>query len=643
MPGPESKHPRPACVEDWDEDTQTTLSSTRATAHAAAVTSAPAGRGARLGQLTYIRDGSDSGYSSKAGTIASTSTNKTGGKKARSLTVDTSLIERHRQPYSMNLQPPPNASRDSQKRPVGAHHAPPSATGERFKHPPTVCWVCDQLGYHPDPIELARFIQPATPASAQPSKKVAKAEQEAQKKLRRQSSTKENRPTVVYAPPPAAVPNFYPVISPYPLSGISTPITPQPQIPYVADNLLYSYAAPVTPITPHYLVEPPPSDYFRPQPPQKDRPPKTHRLSNVYDHPVIHHSQQPHGAMHATNAPFKEARPPTKSLPSSRSVDQQRADREAMPPPGRPKQQSIGRSSSRGPTAYSSDGIDGRYLRALDLSKPKAAKREPSPTREGRAPPSAYKHVEQASGSRPPMRGKSVSYSDPAKTTQVAVSSSADAPYRRRNTTSSHRPVSHDRLAADAEAYIQRKSKLTAEQLTAEKIAEMKTAKQAVSSKSETGSTFSQHSHQSSSKSSSGHDRSRGRPTSILVDGIKVEIPQDYLERKGRPVSMQLAGVNISVGSKDKPTSTDRRDHRLIEKAPSVSSHHSRPRIRDSSRASSKRKERQHSDGESAPNVGNDHGHAERLSRITSSADGSYDYGSFQQQSAEYGMPVYGA
>ncbi|RMZ81665.1 hypothetical protein DV737_g2402, partial [Chaetothyriales sp. CBS 132003] len=641
MPGTESKHPRPACVEDWDEDAQTTVSSTRATANAAAKRT-PAGRGARPAQSKYIRDGSDSGYSSKAGTIASTSTNKTNGTKPCNLTVDTSLHERQRQPYSMTLQPQSNASRNSHDRPSGAHHAQPSTKAERFKHPPKVCWLCDQLGYHPDNNELARLMQPPTPTSPKANKKSSKAEQEAQKKLRRQSSTRESRPCpVIYAPP--ITQNFYPVTSTYPPAVISTPITPQPQMPYVQEQLVCTYA-PMTPIPPQYVVEPGQPNYLRPQPAKKDRPSQTNRLSNIYDQPVIHYSQ-PQEAKAASKASSKasskeSSRPSIKSRPSTRSADQQQAEREAMPPPGWPKQKIPGRSGSKDSTAYTTVDVDDRYLHAVDLAKPRAPPRESSPSREGRAPPSAYKHVEQASGtaSRPPMRRKSVSYSDPISTTQVAVSSSAQAStsHQRRSTTSSDRSAGHDRMAADAEAYMQRNSRLTAEQLTAEKIAEMKTSKHVVSSRSETGSTFSQHSHQSSSKSSSGRDRShtRGRRTSILIDGgIKLEIPQDYLDRKGRPLSMQLGSVNISVGNKDMSTSVDKRDHKLIEKAPSVASHRSKRSVTDSSHDVSKAKGKHRDDGERAM----------RQAPHASDAKPTDTGKPLQEQSADYSMHVYGA
>ncbi|RMZ88019.1 hypothetical protein DV736_g4752, partial [Chaetothyriales sp. CBS 134916] len=629
MPGTESKYPRPACVEDWDEDTQTSLSSTRATANAAAKRTT-AGRGAGPSQLTYIRDGSDSGYSSKAGTVASTSTN---GKKSRHLTVNTSVPERKRQPYSMTPQSQSNALPDSHDKPSGAHHVQPSTKRERFKHPPTVCWVCDEFGYHPDANELAKLIQPPTPTSPKANKKSGKVEQEAPKKPSRLLSMRESRPTVIYAP--TTTPNFYPVTSTYPPSGVSTPITPQPQMPYVQEQIVYTYA-PVTPITPQYVVEPGQPDHFRPQPGKKDRSSKTNRLSNIYDHPVIHHSQ-PQEAKATNSTSSRQARPTVKSHPSHRNVDQQRVDREAMPPPERPKQKSTGRSRSKDSAAYAPNDIDDHYSRAVDHPNPKASRRESSPIREGRAPPSAYRPVEQAGGtaSRPHMRHKSMSYSDQIPTTQVGVPSPVEGStsHRRRNTTSSDRSASHDRQAADAEAYIQRKSRLTAEQLTAEKIAEMKTSKHVVSSRSETGSTFSQHSHQSSSKSSSGRDRShtRGQHTSISINGIKVEIPQDYSDHKGRPLSMQLGGVSISVGNKDKSTSADKRDHRLIEKAPSVASHRSKRSVTDSSHGSSKSKGKHLDDGERA------------MRQAPHTSDSRPPNSTSQPQNPDYSMHVYGA
>lgn len=79
-----SKHPPPACVEDFDDDKNTTISDTQSYARTSKKPHRP------------HRDGSDSGYSSKTGTVEG---EHASGRMA-DLKGSTIPIERQRQPYS---------------------------------------------------------------------------------------------------------------------------------------------------------------------------------------------------------------------------------------------------------------------------------------------------------------------------------------------------------------------------------------------------------------------------------------------------------------------------------------------------------------------------------------------------------------
>ena len=674
MPGADPRHPRPACVEDWDDDAQTTLSSTKATANVAAKRSS-SGLYADPAQLKYTRDGSDSGYSSKAGTVASASTN---GKKPSNLSIDTSLLERERHPYSMTPQAQQNIRRDSFRRTGAAEYAPKPVREKRFVHPTGVCWTCDQIGYHVDAAEYARLMQPPTPASPKVNKKSTKTDQENESKLRRMSSTRESRPASIY--PPSATQGFYPTNPVCAGSGYSTPITPQTQMPYGHDPMVYSNVA--TPMTSQYVGYQGQSDYFAPHPSEKQRPGKPKKRSSTYGEPVI--QQSPKDEVRVTER-TKEARPTVKSHKSSRSVDQQRADKEAMPPPDRPNQRAevARRPSIKNSATYNTTILDHRRSRGpddYDYKETKVSARQPSPIRDSRPPPSAYKHVAQAepAPSRPRVQRKSVSYSDPITIPNIATSKAPESPthHPRRNTAPTKQPDSLEQKHAEAEAYIQHKSKLTSEQLTAEKMAEIKSSsKRTMSSRSETGSAFSHHSHQSSSKGSSGRERSHtsgGQRTSILLDGgIKLDIPKDYMDRTGRPLSMQFGDLSISLGgNKDKQLSSSSSHHGkreqklLLEKAPSVASHTSASKrsMTDSSShtTSSKGKEKIRDDpdrlsrrtshiSDSRPPVSGStsHGHnSQRSSRAPSATRASGDYSkSMKTQSVDYDQSrfMYGA
>ena len=661
MPDTGSRRPRPACVEDYDDDAETTISSSKASANVA-VKRAQTGLVSERPK-TKLHDGSDSGYSSKAPTVGSTST---GAGRIAGLTIDTSLQERERHPYMMSAGG--NAvRRESFTRPKPAGNGQTPAREQPFVHPKGICMTCDHYGYHMDMPQSA--TQPPTPTSPQvPKKSVASNRRDrdnSDPRMKRVPSH-QGAPPASYSQPPVAQPVFSP--SPYIQSaGWTTPLT---------TPMVYTYAAPVTST---YVGPTSQTSYFDAPPPSEPRQPNPKRRSSQYGDPVIQQAiredkragdskassqraaRPPHSTHHsydhgstssarraerlptasvrrdnddyqATSAPrdyddrpsasvsrdydtrpstsisrdydtrpsasvgrdydtgpsgsasrdydrvpaaiverATDRRPPVSTHRSTRSIEQ---DRVAMPPPERPKKQPevARRPSLKKSSTYNPEIIDHRRSRTADDYEVVEVKVPPSP-KAREAPPTSYRgpQIAEEVPSRPRPSRKSVSYSDQVTTkiSQGTPGSNNDS-YHRRSTN----PLSSmEQKAAEAEAYQHSRSKMTSEELTAEKLIDLKKQRSHTLS-SETGSAYShRESHHSSSRDSSGRVRSHtsGHRTSILIDkGIKLDLPADY-ERTGRPLSIDLgSGMTLSIGSKEK----DRKNKpKFIEKAPSVTSH----------------------------------------------------------------------
>ena len=628
MPDTGSRHPLHATVEDWDDDAQTTLSSTRATATANVAVKRSQTALDPERPKTKAHDGSDSGYSSKAPTVGSAST---GAGKMANLKIDTSLQERERHPYLVSAGG--NAPRrESFTRPKTAPSAPPAVDEPPFVHPKGVCMTCDYYGKHTDlPVSA---VQPPTPASP----KVAKKSSATTKQVRvdsdprlKRGSSNPSAPPASYSQSPAVQPIYS--ASPYAqTSGCNSPATP----------MVYTYA---TPITSTYVGPIAQNSYFDPPPTSEARPPNPHRRSSQYGDPVIQQnlrdekraaearvgsrketrSVQPEPRStdrgpkpsardgerpYTTSAdrsydsrPTRPAdrdydirpqvaerrdsdrvpaatiersadrRPPIATHRSTRSIAK---DRVAMPPPERPSRQPevTRRPSLKKSSTYNPEVVDYRRSRTADDYETVEVKVPPSP-KAREVPPSSYRGPQDEATSRPRPSRKSVSYSDPVTTSKVyqTKSNSKNDSHQRRTTN----PISSmEQKAAKAEAYQRSRSNLTSEELTTERLNDLKKQRSNTLS-SETGSAYShRESHHSSSRGSSGRVRSHtsGQRTSILIDkGIKLEIPADY-ERKGRPVSIDLGGgMMLSLGSKEKET---KRESKMIENTPSAGSHASK-------------------------------------------------------------------
>ena len=629
--------PRPASCEDYDDDAGTTISASKATTYVA-VRQPETGQASPKSKIRHHRDGSDSGYSSRAGTVAS---EPLGSKKTPNLKIETVLPERERQPYHMSAQERPKAREEASSRRKEHESASAPTVDRPFVHPQGVCMTCDKYGRHLDMDELS---QPPTPNSPKVAKKLssnASKEYDRNAALRRLSSTRDTRPLNVY--PPSATQQVYAINPAYSApSGYAMPLTPTTAYSPAIQNYA-AYAT--TPVTSAYSGYAGQTSYFETQPVVQPQQQKTSRRSSFYADDV---EQAPRrgessGKVERTSSK-RDSRPLVKTHRSQQSIDE---DRVTMPPPARPSKvsQIVQRPGLQKASTYQSDVREHRRSRDqydnVYSTTPARRDRSKSPQK----PPSSYRnaHGNDEPTSRPRPSRKSVSYQEPLHTTILAKTSTREEHLPRR-TTMPNTPL--EQREAEVEAYQRKRSQMTSNQLSAEKLAELKG--QTISSRSETGSTRShQESHQSSSKASSGRGRSHtnGHRTSIIIDGIRLEVPDDYVDRKGRPVSINLDGLTISMGSKDKD-----RDQKLLEKTPSVASHTSRRSITDSSLDSSSKAREQdcrnslqssrgpsHTDDRSRPPVaGQSQKSSRQHSRAPSSTRASVDYSHSQRQSVDY-------
>lgn len=324
MPGTGSRPPPVAFVEDFDDDAQTTLPSTRETANVTV-------RRAQAGLSTRLHDGSDSGYSSKAPTVGSAST---GAGEMASLKIDTSLHERERHPYIVSAGG--NAvRRETFTRPRTSTNGQEPARMEPFVHPKGLCMTCDHYGKH---IELPYpAVQPPTSVSPQAAKKpsatTTNERQATDPKLKRYSSH-QGTPTASYTQHPAGQPVFS--SSPYAqTTGWSMPAIP----------MVYTYAT--TPLTSTYVGPPSQSPFFDPPPPSDPRPPISQRRSSQYGDPVIQQAiRDDRTAVNVRSSHRKEARP-TRETHRAEDYD------------GRPSA-AITRENDRRPPASSARDYDSR-------------------------------------------------------------------------------------------------------------------------------------------------------------------------------------------------------------------------------------------------------------------------------------------
>ena len=640
MPVLSATGPRPASCEDYDDDAGTTVSASKATTYVA-VRQSQTGQASRKPNTRHCRDGSDSGYSSRAGTVAS---EPLGSKKTPNLKIETVLPERERQPYHISTQERSKDQKEASSQRKELKSVSASTMNIPFVHAAGLCMTCDKYGRHLDMDELAQLSsQAATPSSPKVPKKVSSnvsKKYERNAALRRLSSTRDTRPTNIY--PPSGNEPVYAISPAYSApSGYALPLTPttaySPTIQHYA-----AYAT--TPITSAYSGYAVQNSYSETQPVVQPQQQKTSRRSSSYVDRAAPAPPRGGSSGKAQRMSSKtDSRPLVKTHRSQQSIDE---DRITMPPPPLPSKvtQAVQRPGLQKASTYQSDVTEHRRFRDqydnVYLARPAGRDRSRSPQK----PPSSSRntHGDDHPMSRPRPPRASLSYQEPLHTTNVAKTSTREEHLPRR-TTMPTAPL--EQKEAEAEAYQRKCSQMTSDQLSAEKFAEIKG--QSISSRSETGSTRShQESHQSSSRASSGRGRSHtgGHRTIIIDDGIRLEVPDSYVDRKGRPVSINLDGLTISMGSKEKS-----QDQKLLEKTPSIASHASRRSGTDSSHhSSSETRERDrrgsllstrrpsHTDDRTRPPVaGQSQKSSRQHSRAPSSTRASVDHGRDRRQSVD--------
>ncbi|EXJ54476.1 hypothetical protein A1O7_09816 [Cladophialophora yegresii CBS 114405] len=652
MPESDRRRPRVATCEEWDEDAQTTRPGTQTTANVSTKRSDHDLVPRQRETNNFYTDCGDSGYASRAATTVSESTSSS-RRRIPDLKLDTAGIrERERNPYlySQTAVPKPPTRRQSSSQ---------SKEPSPEKRPTRVRDDLPQRGYsdhytkHSEPKQAAKVARPPNSPGAVKKEiaKSAKDDPSATTKSRRLSSNQQPTP-VNMLPPNAPMPIQYAMYPAYPhpgiaTSGYATPVTPSG--PY--GSMPFSYAPPPTLPTPSYATYLPPPSYFDQLPEPRSARPSRHpspvRRASAYGEPVIRQSQPDSAMMSLERRPSKESRPALPSHRSSRSTD---VDRGQMLPPPRPQQPEVvlgRRPSTRRSQTYhpqeptvrervvfepdqyeSDDDRDNGHIRAAPPSS--FRERRESSSR----PPSSYRPLTHAEPrERPPAR-KSVSYSTGATVTKVASSSSPAMPRRM--------TVPLEQKEAEVEEYQAKRNSaaVAASGLTAEAL--RKLDQRTSSSKSETGSNFS---HQSSSKDSSGRDRSQtaGAKTSIMLPGgMNVTIPEGYMSRDGRPLSINIGGLVVSVAAEGKENERPKEQKR-IERAPSVASRTSKrsaassvvsnPRGRDMPPPVSRRP------SQLEDRVPTSLRSSRQPSRAPSMSRGSHDYSS-KRQSVDYSREI---
>jgi hypothetical protein len=569
MPSRADDGPQPACVEDYDDDRGTVFSDTRV--HA------------RTG-----KDGSDSGYSSRTGTVDGDQYDS----KAHAV-----QIERQRAPYVgvIPIRRRESMNQQKQTRPVAPEPVrPPKEEKKKFCHAPGICWTCDKVGYHMTQEELDELKnrltreKSSTKETPKPAREVLPAEvkeRPTDAKLRRMSSHRESRPPVPQYPP-TSMPQMQPPPSvPAGYYGYGTPLTPSG---YPPQPVYPSYSYPQTPSTsmaPPYVVQPPQADYFPSNVPEI-RPPRPRRastygnqaperLSRQYEEPV-YVRREPPPPVDASH-PKKEMRPAAVKHVSSMSIDRDRyeQDRRQMPPPELPSKRAetvhrpIPKKSNTytevGPRRSSIEESRQAALDSLERRKSKLPDEYDQDTTRALRPvraredlpspaPSSYKNDSRDLPSRPAAR-QSASYSGPHYTQSVAKSSAPIESTRRRVT----EPVTPmDAKVAEAEAYQQKRTSMVSDSLPTEQLRSSRTSR----GRSETGSNYShRESHYSTSKDTTATKNSRRNSIVIETGG------------KSRPLSIQMPnGLTVQIGGDQEKEKEEKRKQKLLEHAPQSTS-----------------------------------------------------------------------
>lgn len=671
MPEIERRLPRPAFCEEWDEDAQTTLPDSRSTATVAVKRSQQELMSGQR-EPSFRRDGSDSGYASRADTASNGSTSM-GRRKMPSLRVDTAAVpERERQPYSLSQAGPskPTARRQSSSQGKESPAEPRPAKSRHDVHPGGSCRTRDKYGKHIDVGEETSKASSTSPPLPSPTAvrqggfKGIRDDTALPSKSRRPSSGQQPRPLSMVSDQP--LPLQYvnqPLYAPpaFATTSWGTPITPS--VPYSPASYAYGPAPmPAPMLTPAYSSLQPGQSYFdhamTPEPPsaRQSRRSSPVRRSSAYGDPVIRQGYREPSIAGLERVKSKESRPIPSSHKSSRSIDH---DRAMMPPPPKPQQPDIGlarRPSTGRSEIYHSRGLPPRQHFSYeperydqddednDYREPRAPlatlrERRESPPR----PPTSYRPPAAVeSRGRPPLPRKSVSYATSGGTTKVESSRPHIAA---RQTTLPAVPLSAKEAAV--EEYLRHGGKPSNE-LTAEALRDFNHRNSAPRSEAE--SSYSHKSRQSSSKESSGQGKSQATTTTktsiTLPGGVNMSIPSNYMNKDGRPLSINVGGLVVSVGAEEGNSVERPREQRRIERAPSIASRASKKSV--SSSISNR-------DGDVTAQLSRRLSHVEEQaissrssrqhSRAPSTSEHSYEY--TRRQSVDYGRPyeevIYGA
>jgi hypothetical protein len=562
MPTSHSKGPRAACVEDFDEDKNTVVSQSRVVA---------------------AKDGSDSGYSSRTGTVDGE--NPGSGKMAA-----VRSIERDRQPYSSG---PVANRRDSvnNQMPVRSKvsERPTNVKESRtpFRHDPGKCYTCDRFGEHVTQEELDQIQRREDARRNAPAEKPRPVRQSSgtpiqtrpdESLLRRMSSHRESRPAPLL--PPTSVPVLAGYIN-QPMFQYATISTPNghAQSPY--------YTTPATPGSHGYSGGAPQHDYIQTVPMiEKPNPTRRTQAYTDPDRP----SARSRNSYHQSKASIQDLRQDLNREQRSRRESDDRAavDREMMPPPRLPTKQVAPARRPSVRKSYTTDeprSVQSRY---------RVDDNEYAVVEDGEYPENRYHHhdspprssnPQRASGApvatRPPAR-QSVSYSDPRSQAVKTISKTRthDDVVQRRATApvvpaDDKLTAQEEKLAAQearAEAYQSKRQSMTSHELSAEKLKSMNATR--TPSRSDAGSHHGSHYSKHSTTS-----KARRESQSIVIEAPK-----------SRPLSIDINGFKLKIDAEPEKKESKRREQRAIEAAPASSTGYSsasRSRAATSSHASS--------------------------------------------------------
>ena len=577
MPDDDRSRPRVATCEDWDDSTGAVVADVQAHVTTSPKKKTPALSSKGSYERTR-RNGSDSGYSSKAGTVNSDPFSVESVREA-------GIPERERAPYSMAKERP-EVKRLSSDRPKT--YVEDSEKPRRIKHLDG-CDVCNHYGWHAVGRETSRSsMKPESPKAARATASKLSSEDTLPRTTRRLSSNARQRPVTMYGALPSNGQYFAnnapsqiayapPLLIP---NGWSNPGSPIAQY----SPVVYTQTFAQMPATaPHGAYEVP--TYFEhPQHvPQIHAPKPERRLTSHGQHgkPLVKQKSR-------SRSPEKH-RVPLDERPHNIAAQafSHDADRMKMPPPPRPETAEIilaRRPSMKKTVSYAtttSTASSNRRSMVLDdttipdLAATAAAQQQrSSPSR----PPSSYRGPSFPESERErPVLSKANTYASPSHVVMVAAAAaSVDRPrisgLARRTTLSSvpsamtsgprnPSPVK-ERYEMEAEAYQSTASRsrgsFTSNDLTAEALAMRKqnNARRGISERSETGSSRSHQSRGSGSGRSSGargssKDRSHARNSIILsVDGKDMVIP--LIDADGKDVRQ----IKVTTATQQPPEVT---------------------------------------------------------------------------------------